>query len=274
LTQVIAFLNQKGGVGKTSCCFHLAGALTSMGHSVLMVDNDPQASLTQAVHGSKMTAGLDPEDTIVSLYREPGEDKQLLEAYMTFNGQGGGGIIPGSSRLEEFNLPVNPEKIRGITHCLGAWLSLCRHEFVLIDNPPNLAGCAWAALAAADGLVVPVQADDFGVQGLTPVLKALERVREAINPRLALTGILLTRYRPRLVKSREVREALAEAFQGDLFDAVIPDLALFPESVGVRRPVSHHAPNSPAAAAMTAVALELLVRLEHSRDAVAQEVSR
>jgi chromosome partitioning protein len=264
MTQVIAFINQKGGVGKTSCCFHLAGALVN---PVVLVDNDPQASLTQSLLGSMATRRLPPSSTVGEAYRR--EDDTPLNIMPIASGY----LIPGCSTLFSINDYIDPQEITdGRFANFRRTIRSMLASITIIDCPPNIGGCAWAALAAADGVVIPVVADDLSMQGLAPVLEAVATARERLNPRLAFLGFVLTRYRGRQRLARSFREALTEAYPGDVFDAVIPDLAMFGEAMNAREPVTHYAPTSPAAAAIHAVALELLVRLEQSRSEIGEEV--
>jgi chromosome partitioning protein len=262
VTQVIAFVNQKGGVGKTSCCLHLAGALAELGHSVCMVDNDPQASLTQALLGPLAASNLTPEETVVTLYSGEADG---FERIPVPTGMGPGGwLVPGSPQLFRLNVEVDPDTPPDWLGRFVASVLSYGVDYVLIDNPPNLLGCTWSALAAADGVVVPITADDFGTQGITPVNAAMAWSHNYLNPRLALLGYLVTRYRPRLRLARDFLAALRGGYAGDVFDATVPDLAAYGEALNARLPIARHAPRSPAAAAMHAAALELLVRLEQS----------
>jgi len=273
VTRVIAFVNQKGGVGKTSCCLHLAGALADMGHSVLLVDNDPQASLTQALLGPLATRNLDPEKTALALYGA--DPTSSLCGYSVLDGDDNRPpflLIPGCAELYRPNAAadllgpsVEPEAIVAALKPFVGTLRSSHAEFVLIDNPPNLLGCSTAALAAAHGVVVPISADDFGVQGIGVVNEAIRIMASTINTRVELLGYLATRYRPRLKLARRFLADLRETYPGDVFDATIPDLSGYAEALNAREPITTHAPKSPAAAAVRAATLELLVRLEQSQ---------
>jgi chromosome partitioning protein len=135
------------------------------------------------------------------------------------------------------------------------------YDVVLIDNPPNLHLCSWAALAAADAFVVPVQPEDFGVQGTPAVIDAAAAVRAVVNPGLALAGYVVSMFQAR----RAIHQAYVErlrATHGDaVFAAMVPEAVDFVEAVTLNRPVGQYKPRGAAAKAVRAVALELLSRL-------------
>lgn len=263
--KVITFLNQKGGVGKTSTCLHLGGAMADIGWRVLLIDNDPQASLTQGLLGPERTEELNPGDTVAVVYagdvppRLPTVDRRLE-------------FVAGSWRIADHNWARPEESPPAYRSALRSYLReelvaqselpdpVPLPEFVLIDCPPNLGLLSWAALVASDGVVVPVQAEDFGAQGLAPMREFIERVTFA-NPGLRTLGYLITMFdsRPSLPRLYEGR--LREKYLDLVFKAVVPRSVDFPEAVMARSPVSHARPRGKAAAAMTQVAWELIGRL-------------
>ena len=164
---VITTLNQKGGVGKTSTCHHLAGTLALMGRRVLLVDNDPQASLSQGFWGPQATLALDPAATIATVYAG---NRVLPEQVIQPTGIPGIDILPGSQQATDYNVPRPHEAPWEMQDCLREILSEVRdrYDLVLIDCPPNLHLCSWAALVASDHLIVPLQPEDYGRRGLSP----------------------------------------------------------------------------------------------------------
>ncbi len=255
----VAFLNQKGGVGKTSSCYHLSAALARLGQRVLLVDNDPQASLTQGFVGPEGLCRIAPGSSVVAVY-DPEWDP-APESLIRPTGVPGVALVPGSPALNAWNLPPRldwgaaPHGLRGfLREAAGLY------DLALIDCPPNLLLCAAAALLAADLVVIPLQAEDFGSQGLAPVLSLIESVQAAANPRLALGGLLLTLFDKRLAVHTTYESMLRERYEDDVFRAVVPRAKDYVEAVTHRRPVGIHKPRSAAARAIVAVAGELLER--------------
>ena len=255
----ITFLNQKGGVGKTSSCFHLAGTLAKGGRHVLLIDNDPQASLTQGFLGPDTTRAIAPEVTVAALF-EPGADPAPESLIMPTSIEGVA-LVPGSIALSHFNKSPgevwtdSQDGIRSFAEAVGADFDLA-----LIDCPPNLHLCSWAALVASDHIVVPLQAEDFGSQGLIPVLDAIAAVQGGPNPGMGLAGFLLTMFDRRLGVHVAYEAMLRDLYGADVFAAVLPRAKDFVEAVAVRRPVGLYKPKSAAAKSLAAVADELLVR--------------
>ena len=164
---VISLLNQKGGVGKTSSCHHLAGALSAMGKTVLLVDNDPQASLTQGFFGPEAMRATGAGASVAALY-DP-DYAAVPEAVVRPTGVAGVAIVPGSVGLTRYN-QLPPDRWADSEHGVREFLDEVKegYDLVLIDNPPNLHLCGWAALTASDGIVVPLQAEDYGARGSSP----------------------------------------------------------------------------------------------------------
>jgi chromosome partitioning protein len=133
---------------------------------------------------------------------------------------------------------------------------------VLLDCPPNIQLCTWSALAAADGVIVPTQLEDFGAQGVTTVLNTVDRARAAVNPRLGLIGLLPTMAQRCLRVHATYEAGLRKVYGDDVFTAVVPAAKDFKEAVTLRKPVCEHRPLSPAARAIEAVADELLARAD------------
>ncbi len=258
---IIAFANQKGGVGKTSTVFHLAGALAEKGNRVLVVDNDPQASLTQGFWGPIATADLDPRETIFAVYSGL---RSAVDSLARSTGIEGIDLIPGSLLLNELNGPVirtsGPAEDRD---CLKTFLaSTDQYQFILIDCPPNILRCTLVALVAAQGVVVPVQAEDFGAQGITAVEAAIAWTRLFGNEYLSLVGYLITMFDGRPALPRHYAEELRLAKGRDVFDLMVPRTVEFAEAVMRRRPVSHSKPKGKAALSMQLLAAEMVERVE------------
>jgi chromosome partitioning protein len=258
--RTITLLNQKGGVGKTSTCFHLSATLAKAGRRVLLIDNDPQASLTQGFFGPEGMRAFRPEATVAATYDL---DADLApETLIRPTDVSGVSIVPGSIALTDWNLPPRMDW-GGVQFGLGAFLREAGAAFdvALIDCPPNLHLCSCAALIASDRIIVPLQAEDFGSQGLAPVLECVESVQAGPNPKLVLAGFLLTMFDRRLAVHTTYEVLLREMYGPDVFAAHVPRAKDFVEAVACRRPVTLHKPRSAAAKAIGAVADEFLTRV-------------
>lgn len=258
---VVAVLNQKGGVGKTSTTFHLGGALASMGQVTVLVDNDPQASLTQGIYGPAAAESLPVAETILPVYSTTGGPGLVITTAVDARL----GLVAGCGILADHNT----------TRPIGGWgdNQLALREFiddevealhppirwVLIDCPPNLQLLSQAALVAADLVVVPVQAEDYGVQGIVAVERFAAEVRASLNPGLADPLFLVTQFDRRCRLPRVYEQELREIHGERVLKTVIPRSVEFPEAVLRRRPVTHAKPHSSAADAMRQLAEELIV---------------
>jgi chromosome partitioning protein len=266
---VVTMLNQKGGVGKTSSCHHLGGTLARAGQRILLVDNDPQASLTQGFFGPEAMRAIDPDESVAALY-----DPHLVaipERVIRTTGFDNVSIVAGSERLTTYNMMPTSEwslSERG----MAEFLDEVRADFdlVLIDCPPNLQLCSWAALVASDHLVVPLQAEDYGAQGLGPVQRSVQAVHAGPNPRLNLLGYLITMFDKRLAIHLAYETTLRRMYGADVFTANFPLAKDFKEAVASRQPISHYKPKAASAKAMKAVADELVARIEAASLAVSE----
>jgi chromosome partitioning protein len=269
VSRTITLLNQKGGVGKTSTCFHLSATLAKAGRRVLLVDNDPQGSLTQGFFGPEGMRAFRPEATVAATY-DPDADP-APETLIRPTGVSGVSIVPGSIALTNWNLPPRVDWC-GAQFGLGAFLREAGVAFdvTLIDCPPNLHLCACAALIASDRVVVPLQAEDFGSQGLAPVLECVESVQAGSNLGLVLAGFLLTMLDRRLAVHTTYEALLREMYGPAVFAAHVPRAKDFVEAVACRRPVALYKPRSAAAKAIAAVAEEFLTRIGSAPDTAAE----
>jgi chromosome partitioning protein len=258
---VVVFLNQKGGVGKSSSTHHLAGALAATGRRVLAVDADPQSSLTQGLLGPEALDAIDPAETIAAVLK--GEDP-FPDRIVRPSGIEGVDLMPGGAAANDANVPRPWEQDRDVQRRLAdVLLELSpRYDLTLIDCPPTLSGCSWAALVAADGLVVPLQAEDYGAQGVRAIQDWVATVRAAMNPGLRLLGYLITMFNPRLAIHKAYEARLRAAYGSDVFATMVPYAADFKESIAARQTITRYKPKGASAKVIKALADELLGRLD------------
>lgn len=262
---IVAMLNRKGGCGKTSTCHHLAGAFARDGRRVLLIDMDPQASLTQGLFGPQWTEGLDPRLTVAGLFDDAIDpDPDALIQPTAFENLA---LVPGSNALDEFNLP-RPHETGEIQLTLRQFLREARdrYDVALIDCPPNLSLCSWSALLAANSVVVPVQAEDYGAQGIVYIQRAFDAALAHHNPHLRLAGYLVTMFNKTLGIHAAYNHQLRTLYGDQVFEATVPLVKDFKEAVAARQPVGFYKPRSAAAKAIKAVADELLIRASAAAD--------
>ena len=254
----LCLINQKGGCGKSSTCFHLSGALAAAGLSVLLVDADPQGSLSQGFLGSDFVENLPASRTLAALFDEECFflDQQQLILETDFKNIS---LVPTNQHLARFNVP-EPE-LAGMTQfAIREFLDqFDGFDVALIDCPPNLYQCSWNSMIAADYVVIPVPPEDFGTQGLRAVHQAIDNARK-LNPSLRRLGHLVTRYDKRLLVHRSYEQRLRELYREMVLDTIIPEASAFKVSLACRKPVEFYSSNTPAAKATRALADEIISR--------------
>lgn len=254
----IGLINQKGGCGKSSLCFHLSAAFARAGRRVLLVDADPQGSLSQGFFGPNTVESLDSQETLASLFGDgnfsPPEGICAATAIENVS------IVRSNERLAAYNVPC-PETTGLRQFELQTWLDRQRnYDLALVDCPPNLYQCSWNALLAADFVLVPVPPEDFGTQGLRPVHQAIQYAR-ILNSRLTLLGHVVTRYDGRLLLHRTYTAKLRRMYGDGVLQTVIAEASAFKVSLACRRPVGLFAPHSKAARLTDELAQEIIDRI-------------
>lgn len=255
----ICLINQKGGCGKSSTCFHLSGALAKLGLRVLLVDCDPQGSLSQGFFGSSLVETLDVSETLACLFDESmlHRSSTLSRVVTPFPAIS---VVPANQCLAPFNTP-RPETTGMTQYTLREFVDRTDgFDCVLFDCPPNLYQCSWNAMIAADFVVVPVPPEDFGTQGLAVVQQAISNAG-LLNPKLWLLGHLVIRYDSRLLVHRSYERKLRELHADSVLSTVIPEASAFKVSLSCRMPVTYYAPTSKAARLTSQLACEILDRI-------------
>ena len=250
MARVIAVTNQKGGVGKTTTSVNLAAGLAAAGHEVLLVDCDPQANAT-----SGLGVKLSPEDpTLYHLLIGQAEPDQALKSTML------GHLKLIGSDVNMFGAEVELANQQGRQQLLGKVLAplVDRFRFIFLDCPPSLGMLTLNALAACQGVVIPLQCEYYALEGLTQLLHTVARVRRGLNPSLALEGILLTMFDIRNNLSRQVAEDVRQHFGKLVFDTVIPRNVRLSEAPSHGKPVLLYDSTSTGARAYLSLAKEVL----------------
>src|SRR6202046_1535345 len=251
--KVVAMCNQKGGVGKTTSTINLGAALAEYGRRVLLVDMDPQGALSAGLG----VPHYELEQTIHNLLVGPpvSIDDVLLHTRVPHMD-----LVPSNIDLSAAEIQLVNEVGREQTLARALHPVLDRYDYVLIDCQPSLGLLTVNGLACADGVIIPTECEYFSLRGLALPPDACEKVRDRLNPKLDISGILITRYDPRPVNSREVMARVLERFGDSVFDTVITRTVRFPETSVAGEPITTWAPRSGGAAAYRSLAREVIDR--------------
>ncbi len=256
-----AWTSDEAAAGKTSTTYHLGGTLARDGKRVLVVDVDPQASLTQGFEGPNFMRALDRQSSVAALFGDGlVPDPDALIRPTAFERLW---LLPGSGHLTRSNVPEPHESRVDQQRALADFLAEVRDRFdvVLFDCPPNLHLCSWAALTASDFLICPLQAEDFGSQGVAAILDCVDLVLQAANPRLKLLGFLLTMFNPRLAIHKAYETMLRDLYGALVFETTIPIGTDFKEAIAQRKPVVYTKPKGASAKSIKALSDELFARV-------------
>lgn len=252
VVKVSACTNQKGGVGKTTTVVNLAAYLALSGHRTLVIDLDPQGNATSGL-------GLDPRSANQSVYEALIGRAELAEVIIK-TGIEGLDVAPSSPALAgaEIELVDMPARERRLAAALAGVAE--RYERVLIDCPPSLGLLTLNALTAADGVVIPIQTEYYALEGMSQLLDTIRRVRETLNPRLELDGVLLTMFDSRTNLSEQVAGEVRRHLRATVFDTVVPRSVRLSEAPSHGVPIPIYDGASRGALAYRSLAGELLAR--------------
>jgi chromosome partitioning protein len=250
--KILGIVNQKGGVGKTTTAINLSACLALEGLKILLVDCDPQANATSGL-------GVQRDDNRNSIYDVLMGDAaaaQILLPTEIANLT----LLPGSKNLTGANIELANADDRALK--LRAALETIQKDYdlVVLDCPPALDLLTLNSLAAADSLIVPMQAEYFALEGISELVSTLERVRAAFNPRLTIEGVLLTMYDDRTNLAQQVTDSLREFFKDRLFRTVIPRNIRLAEAPSHGKPVALYDPRSRGTEAYFELAAEYMER--------------
>lgn len=252
MRQVIAVLNQKGGVGKTTSTVNLGAYFAKAGKSVLVVDFDPQGNATSGL-------GLDKHALSTTMYdvlfnkTDPSKAVQETSVKNLY-------ILPANPNLASAEVELVSQMQRELV--LKQVLSGLSYDIVLIDCPPSLGLLTVNALSAANHLLIPVQAEYYALEGLSQLLSVVQRVRAGLNPSLDLLGVVVTMYDSRTSLSEQVYDELKKHFDDKLLRSVIPRNVRLAEAPSHGKPITDHDKWSKGARAYKNLSKELLERMK------------
>ena len=250
---VIAMCNQKGGVGKTTSTINLGAALAEYGRRVLLVDLDPQGALSAGL-------GVPHHELANTVHNLMVEPRVPIEDVLIHTRVDGLDLVPSNIDLSAAEIQLVNEVGREQTLARALRPVLDDYDYVLIDCQPSLGLLTVNALACSDGVVIPTECEFFSLRGLALLTDTVDKVRDRLNPKLAISGILVTRFDSRTVNAREVMARVVERFGDLVFDTVITRTVRFPETSVAGEPIITWAPKSGGAQAYRALAREVIDR--------------
>ncbi|MDF2867867.1 MAG: chromosome partitioning protein Soj [Gammaproteobacteria bacterium] len=251
--KIIAIANQKGGVGKTTSCINLAASLVAHNRRVLLVDIDPQGNAT-------MGSGIDKNSLNYSINDVLLDEADIHQALL--GTQAGYDLVPANDDLTfaELSLMQMSRKEYRLSHALAKLR--CSYDYILIDCPPSVNMLTINAMTAANGIVVPMQCEYYSLEGLTGLVKVIDKLRANLNPKLELIGLLRTMYDARNNLTNDVSEQLFKHFGDKVYQTVIPRNVRLAEAPSFGLPALLYDKRSQGAQAYLELADELLKQQE------------
>lgn len=251
--RTIAIANQKGGVGKTTTAVNLGGELARRNYRVLLIDCDPQGNATTSLGIAKQSLVATTYDLLMG--------GELATATMP-TGRAGFSLVPADQELagavvELVNARGREQRLATVLAPAGAL-----YDYVLIDCPPSLGLLTLNALCAADSVLIPLQCEYLALEGLAQLKTTLERVRERLNPRLHMLGVVMTMYDGRTNLAQQVVDEVQRHFPRLIFRTLIPRSVRLSEAPSHGRLIAEYEPAGRSAQAYAALADEVLQREE------------
>lgn len=250
--KILGIVNQKGGVGKTTTAINLAACLALDGLKILLVDCDPQANASSGL-------GVQRDDNRNSIYDVLMGDAAAAQVLLPTEIPNLT-LLPGSKNLTGANIELANAEDRALKLRIALESIQKNYDLVVLDCPPALDLLTLNSLAAADSLIVPMQAEYFALEGISELVSTLERVRATLNDRLTIEGVLLTMYDDRTNLAQQVTETLREFFKDRLFRTVIPRNIRLAEAPSHGKPVALYDPRSRGTEAYFELAAEYMER--------------
>jgi chromosome partitioning protein len=258
MARTIAVANQKGGVGKTTTVINLGVALAQMEKKVLLVDADPQGTLSAGVGVDANSLDHTIYDAMMDSHEPANRIIRPIKAYLD--------LLPANNDLAAAEIELIPELrrelvLRRVLEPLDGW-----YDYILIDCPPSLSLLTVNSLCASDGVIIPMQCEFFAMRVIRLLLDSINRTRDRLNPDLELIGILATMYSTGTVHAREVLEELRSAFGDKVFDIVIYKSIRFAEASVANKAIIDYSSRHKGAKAYQKLAM-ILVEQEQDTSA-------
>jgi len=252
VVRITACTNQKGGVGKTTTVINLAAFLALSGTRTLVIDLDPQGNATSGLGVDRRSVEGSSYDALV--------DRAPLSELVMGTPVEGLDLLPSSPSLS--GAEVELVGLEGRERRLSASLAELNdgYERVLIDCPPSLGLLTVNALTAADGVLIPIQTEYYALEGLSQLVNTIRRVREGLNPRLEIEGVLLTMYDARTNLSAQVASEVRRHMNGSVYDTIVPRSVRLSEAPSHGLPIALYDPGSRGASAYRELAGEVAAR--------------
>lgn len=251
MKKVIVIVNQKGGVGKTSICLHMAGVLAETGLRVLLIDMDEQANLTSVFVDDPNSLEYSVNDLLED---EPDVDPNEVIQRTRFDNIS---ILPANSRLTNV-----AERLAGVDDAQFFLLEAIQelqeeYDVVLIDCPPSLSRATRMAMVAGDGVLIPIECQEWAFSGSNKVIKLVSQVKKRVNEELSVLGFVINKYNPRRALEKQYNEALREQYGKQIFQTELRNNVEYTEAATMRMPISFYKPQSEQAEAFRMLVKEL-----------------
>ncbi len=255
--RIVAVCNQKGGVGKTTTTINLGAALAEYGRRILLVDFDPQGALSVGLGKG------DPRQLDLTIHNMLLEKDTEWEDVVIETGVDGMDLLPSNIDLSGAEVQLVHEVGREYILQGSLKSAIPHYDYILIDCQPSLGLLTINALAASEGVLIPLECEYFAMRGVALLMETIEKVQGRINPDLVIDGVLGTMYDSRTLHTREVLGRIVEAFGDKVFHTVINRTVRFPDATVAGEPITYFDPNSMGANAYRGLAREVLERWAH-----------